>query len=179
MTGNARTAVSNIAAGQLSEGDQSAKEKGGRMISKILVPIDGSKASHKAAKYAVELAKQSGASLTLLSVIDNRFVVGTSVSALASPTHVIEVVEDYLKQSAQSSTDEIAKICKRNRIHCKATIRTGHPVEKIVNEAIKSKADLIVMGSHGKSALKAAVLGSVTYGVIHKDTKIPLLIVKK
>ena len=47
------------------------------MISKILVPIDGSKVSQKAAKYAVELAKQTGASLTLLSVIDNRFVVGT------------------------------------------------------------------------------------------------------
>ena len=37
------------------------------MISKILVPIDGSKASHKAAKYAIELARQTGASLALLS----------------------------------------------------------------------------------------------------------------
>jgi len=34
------------------------------------------------------------------------------------------------------------------------------------------------MGSHGKSAVKAMVLGSVTYGVIHKDTKIPVLLVK-
>ncbi len=149
------------------------------MISKILVPIDGSKASQKAAKYAVELAKQTGASLTLLSVIDNRFVVGTAVSASASPTHLKEAVEDYLKQSAQSSTDEIARECKRNRIQYKATIRTGHPVEEIVNEATKSKADLIIMGSHGKSALKAAVLGSITYGVMHKDTKIPVLIVRR
>jgi nucleotide-binding universal stress UspA family protein len=149
------------------------------MISKILVPIDGSKVSHKAAKYAVELAKQTGASLTLLSVIDNRFVVNTSVSASASPTHLKEAVEDYLKQAAQSSTDEIAKLCERNRIHCKAAIRTGHPVEEIMNEATKSKVHLIVMGSHGKSALKAAVLGSVTYGVLHKDTKIPLLIVRR
>ena len=149
------------------------------MISRILVPIDGSKVSHKAAKYAVELAKQTGASLTLLSVIDNRFVVGTSVSASASPTHIKEAVEDYLKQSAQSSTDEIAKVCERNRIQYKAAIRKGHPVEEIVSEAVKTKADLIVMGSHGKSALKAAVLGSVTYGVIHKDSKIPVLIVRR
>jgi len=35
------------------------------------------------------------------------------------------------------------------------------------------------MGSQGKSALKAAVLGSVTYGVIHKDMKIPILIVRR
>jgi nucleotide-binding universal stress UspA family protein len=35
------------------------------------------------------------------------------------------------------------------------------------------------MGSHGKSALKAAVLGSVTFGVIHKDTRIPVLVVRR
>jgi len=149
------------------------------MISKILVPLDGSKPSQKAAKYAVELAKQTGASLALLSVVDKRFVVGQSVSASASPTHLKESVEDYLNQSAQSSTDEIAKVCKRNHIQYKAAIRTGHPVEEIVKEAAKSKVDLIVMGSHGKSALKAAVLGSVTYGVMHKDTKIPVLIVRR
>ena len=149
------------------------------MISNILVPIDGSKASQKSAKYAVELAKQTGASLTLLSVIDKRFVVAQSVSASASPTHLRESVEDYLKQSAQSSTDETAKVCKRNGIQYKALIRTGHPVEEIVNEAKKSKVDLIVMGSHGKSALRAVVLGSVTYGVMHKDTKIPVLIVRR
>jgi nucleotide-binding universal stress UspA family protein len=58
-------------------------------------------------------------------------------------------------------------------------IRTGHPVEEIIKEAEKSKVDLIVMGSHGTSALKAAVLGSITFGVIHKDTKFPVLVVRK
>jgi nucleotide-binding universal stress UspA family protein len=149
------------------------------MISKILVPIDGSKVSQKAAKYAVELAKQTGASLTLLSVIDKRFVVGQSVSASVSPTHLRESIQDYLNQSAQSSSTETAKICQRYHIQHRAIIRTGHPVEEIVNEATKSKVDLIIMGSHGKSALKAAVLGSVTYGVMHKDTKIPVLIVRR
>jgi len=149
------------------------------MISKILVPIDGSKTSHKAAKYAVELAKQRKASLTLLSVFDIRFIFDQEVSASASPTHLKESIEDYLKQSVQSSTDEIAKLCIRNHIQYKVAIRRGHPVEEIINEAKKSKADLIVMGSHGKSALKAAMLGSVTYGVIHKDSKIPVLIVKR
>lgn len=149
------------------------------MISKILVPIDGSKAAQKAAKYAVEFAKQAGASLTLLSVIDKRFLVEQTVSASASPTHVKESVEDYLKQSAQSATDAITKVCERNRVQSKAVIRTGHPVEEIVKEAATSRADMIIMGSHGKSALKAAILGSVTYGVIHKETKTPVLIVRR
>ena len=149
------------------------------MISKILVPLDGSKVSQKAAQYAVDLAKRTGASLLLLSVIDNRFIVGQAVSAIASPTHVKETVDDYLKQSVQAATDAIVKLCARNRVHCKTAVRTGHPVEEIIKEAKRSKAGLVVMGSHGKSALKAAVLGSVTYGVLHKDTKIPVLIVRR
>ncbi|MEF9427589.1 MAG: universal stress protein, partial [Candidatus Mariimomonas ferrooxydans] len=64
-------------------------------------------------------------------------------------------------------------------IKSKTIIKSGHPVDEIVKEAEKLKADLIVMGSHGKSAVKAMVLGSVTYGVIHKDTKIPVLLVRK
>lgn len=115
----------------------------------------------------------------LLSVIDKRFVLSQAVSASASPTHLRESIEDYLNQSAQSSTAEIAKICEKYKIKHRSAIRTGHPVEEIVNEAVKSNVDLIVMGSHGKSALKAAVLGSVTYGVMHKDTKIPVLIVRR
>ena len=124
------------------------------MISKILVPVDGSKVSQKAAKYAVELAKQTGATLKLLSVIDNRFIIEQAVSASTSPTHLKEVVEDYLKQSAQAATDAIIKLCKQNRIQCKAAIRTGHPVEEIVSEAKKSKVDLIVMGPMAKAHLR-------------------------
>ena len=51
-------------------------------------------------------------------------------------------------------------------------------VEEIVKEAERSKVNLIVMGSLGRSALSATVLGSVSYGVIHNDKGVPVLIVK-
>jgi nucleotide-binding universal stress UspA family protein len=54
----------------------------------------------------------------------------------------------------------------------------GHPVDEIIKEAKKSKVDLIVMGSHGRSAFSATVLGSVSYGVIHNDKSIHILIVR-
>jgi nucleotide-binding universal stress UspA family protein len=48
-----------------------------------------------------------------------------------------------------------------------------------VDLAKQLKASVIVLSSHGRSALAAAFLGSVAYGVIHKDTKIPVLVVKR
>ena len=151
------------------------------MISKILVPTDGSKTAQKAVKYAVDLAKQLKASVIALSVIDQRSFIfmGQPVAAGESARHTIEPIDDYLKEAAEGYAGEIKKLCDKNGVPSKTVITTGHPVEDIVKEAKKAKANLIIMGSHGKSALSAAVLGSVTYGVIHKDAKIPVLIVRR
>ena len=149
------------------------------MISKILVPTDGSRAAQKAAMYAVDLAKQLKASVIVLSVIDKRSFMGQTVPAKETVRHVIEPIEDYLREAAEGYAGEIKKLCHKNGVRAKTVITAGHPVEDIMKEASRAKASLIIMGSHGKSALAAAVLGSVTYGVIHKETKIPVLIVKR
>ncbi len=149
------------------------------MISKILVPTDGSKAAQKAANYAVYLAKQLKASAIVLSVVDKRTFMGQTIPAEKASRHVIEPIEDYLREAAEGYAGDIKKLCDKNGVQSKTVITKGHPVEEIVKEARKSKADIIVMGSHGRSALAAAVLGSVAYGVMHKDTKIPVLLVKK
>ena len=149
------------------------------MISKILVPTDGSETAKKATEYAVWLAKQIGASLTLLTVIDKSPFIARSIPSVATPTHLMEPIEDYLRQAAEAYIGEAEGLCKENGVQSKKVIRSGHPVEEIAEEAEKSKADLIIMGSHGKSAIKAAVLGSVTFGIIHKDTKIPVLVVRR
>jgi nucleotide-binding universal stress UspA family protein len=148
------------------------------MISKILVPSDGSKTAEKAAEYAVDLAKQLKASIIALSVIDQRSFIAQTVSASETARHTIEPIEDYLREAAEVYTGAIKKLCDKSGVASKISLKTGHPVEEIVKEAKKSKADLIVMGSHGRSALSATVLGSVSYGVIHKDTTIPILVVR-
>lgn len=149
------------------------------MISKILIPTDGSKAAQKAAMYAVDLAKQLKASVIVLSVIDKRSFTGQTVPAGKTSRHVTEPIEDYLREAAQGYAGEVETLCAKNEVQSKTVITAGHPVEGILKEAARAKVDLIIMGSHGKSALTAAVLGSVTYGVIHKDTKIPVLIVRR
>jgi nucleotide-binding universal stress UspA family protein len=148
------------------------------MISKILVPSDGSKTAQKAAVYAIDLAKQLKASIVVLSVIDKRSFIAKTVSASETARHTIEPIEDYLREAAEGYAGEIKKLCDKSGVTSKISIKMGHPVEEIVKEAKRSKANLIVMGSHGRSALSATVLGSVSYGVIHKDTSIPILIVR-
>lgn len=148
------------------------------MIKKILVPADGSKTSQKAAAYAVHLALQLKASIIALSVIDKRLFMGQTVPASKAPRHITEPVEDYLREVAESYLGEIKKLCEKSGVSSHLSIKMGYPVEEIVKEARRSKADLIVMGSRGRSALSATVLGSVSYGVLHNDKNIPILIIR-
>lgn len=149
------------------------------MISKILVPTDGSNAAQKAALYAVDLAKPLKALVIVLSVIDKRSFMGQTVPARKAARHVIEPIEDYLREAAEGYAGEIKRLCDKHGVQSKVVITAGHPVEAIAKEAARAKADLIIMGSHGKSAVAAAFLGSVAYGVIHKESKIPVLIVRR
>jgi nucleotide-binding universal stress UspA family protein len=154
-------------------------KKGNGMISKILVPTDGSKAAQKAARYAVDLALQLKASLIILCVVDKSLLMSQTVPVRKTARHAIEPIEDYLIEAAHGYAGAIKNLCDQQGVSSKTVITEGHPVEKIVKEAERAKADLIIMGSHGKSLLTAAVLGSITYGVIHRETKIPVLIVRR
>ena len=150
------------------------------MIKKILVPIDGSETARKALKYAVDMAKQTGSPIILLSVIDKSpFYGAQTIPSVATPTHLQENLEDYLSQIAETYVEEAEGLCRINGVKSQKIIKTGHPVEVIIKAAEKSKVDLIVMGSHGKSALGAALLGSVTSGVMHRETKVPVLVVRR
>lgn len=140
------------------------------MISRILVATDGSALSKKAVKYAAGLAGQTGATMIIISVKDEQFFVKQPALAVA--------VEDYIQRYAETCIKEAEKICHRNGVQTKIAVRTGRPADEIIKEAVKSKADMIVMGSHGRTAIGATFLGSVAYGVIHKDTKIPVLVVR-
>jgi len=148
------------------------------MISKIIVASDGSKTAWKAVTYAADVAKQTGAAVTILTVVDITALVAQAIPP-ARTAKIRVSAQDYLREAAEGYLQEAATYFKKRGVRVKRVIRTGHPVEEIVKEARKSQVDLIVMGSLGRSALKAAVLGSVTYGVIHKDSRVPVLVVRR
>ena len=150
------------------------------MISKILVATDGSETALKASRYAVTLAKQLGASITILGVIDNRSLPSYyTVPPEATAIHITEPVEDFLKEAAKRDVERVKKLCEKKGVSCRTVISSGHPAEEIINEAEGFRCNLIILGSHGKGALASVFLGSVTYGVIHKETHIPVLVVRR
>jgi nucleotide-binding universal stress UspA family protein len=139
---------------------------------------DGSRTSNRALQVAVDLAKKIKAKLTLVAVIDNRLYVGRTMPAAVSPTKIAEPVEDYLMQATGSYLADAVKLCEKAGIKPEVVIRTGHPVEQIQKEARRSRADLLVVGSHGKSGI-GSVMGSVTFGVLHGESRVPVLVVRK
>jgi nucleotide-binding universal stress UspA family protein len=155
-------------------------KKGAPVLKKILAATDGSETARKAALYAYDLAGLTGGTVMLVSVIDRGAFVGRpAVPAEATPSHIVEPLEDYLRESAEADMREIEAHGNARGIATRTAIRYGHPVEEIIAEAKRTGADLIVMGSHGKSALSAALLGSVTFGVVHRSARTPVLIIPR
>ena len=71
------------------------------MISKILVPTDGSKTAQKAGAYAVYLAEQLHASIIVISVIDKRLLISRTVPVGRSLQGEAESLDDYLRETAE------------------------------------------------------------------------------
>jgi nucleotide-binding universal stress UspA family protein len=150
------------------------------MFTRILVPVDGSTTARKAADYAFGLASLSHATVILLTVVDQGSFVGKPpVPASETQTRVVEPLEDYLKGAAEMDMRRIEALGKSKNVATKKVIRYGHAVDEIIKEAETSNTDLIVMGSHGRSAIQATLLGSIAFGVIRHDTKIPVLVVRR
>jgi len=148
------------------------------MIKKILVALDGSAISLKAAKYSADMAKQTGAALVLLTVVDDSALIAQSVPASMSRAHLPQPIGQYMRASSEKIIEKAITLCGKHKVKALGVIRNGRPVDEILSEARKSKADIIVIGSHGKGSIESAVLGSVSYGVIHKNTKYPVLVIR-
>jgi len=148
------------------------------MINRILLATDGSKTSIRALKVAIEMAKKMGAKITLVGVIDNRLYTGHAMLAEDSPNQLAQPVEDYLMQVTGAYLADATRLCGQGGVEPEIVIRTGHPAEEILKEARRSKADLLVMGSHGRSGI-GSVMGSVTFAVLHGDSRVPILVVRK
>lgn len=148
------------------------------MYKNIMVPIDGSKLSDKAAKEAVGLARAVGAKLTLFhSVGDFPAPVYAESAILAAQI----TAGQYRKEAIRHAEEVLAKAAKKLG-SSGLVIDTMHavgdmPYHAIVTAAAKMKCDLIVMASHGRGGLKRLLLGGETLKVL-THSRIPVLVLR-
>jgi nucleotide-binding universal stress UspA family protein len=138
--------------------------------SNILVPIDGSEYSFYAADHAVYLAKECGAKLYVLNVVNVPL-------AFHAGIHYAESKAE-MEKSGEDAVRKVKALCDEHGVECEGMIVEGQPTEAIVDVADKIMADCIVIGSIGMSALERALIGSVSDGVL-KQAKCPVLMVRK
>jgi nucleotide-binding universal stress UspA family protein len=138
----------------------------------ILVPTDFSECSEAAVKYGAALANTFGATLHLLNVVQDPYMLPWSADSFAAP--VGDMLADWEAQAKIRLAESIPAIAAANTV---VTTRVGSPSTEIVRYAAQHRVDLIVLGTHGRGPLGHILLGSVAERVV-RTAPCPVLTVR-
>lgn len=137
--------------------------------SKILIAVDSSEYSMKAAKKGLELAHQLQAKIALLFVVDKSKAVGNIDAGITPDEAIIG-----LKKEAEQTLDELSKLAHVKDIQ--KFMPEGYPLEDILKTAETWGADALVIGTHGRTGLLHLLMGSVAEHIV-RHAKIPVIVV--
>ena len=142
------------------------------MFERILVPIDGSQLSLKAAKQGIYIAKKLESEVVFLYVIDVRMIETSSLTGTDQG-----ILRTRLRNVAERYLNEAAKLAEEENIMFQNRIREGLPAEDILKEIEDEKIDLVIMGSKGMSGAHRVIIGSTAEEIV-RWSPCPVLIVK-
>jgi nucleotide-binding universal stress UspA family protein len=150
------------------------------MFRRILVPIDGSAPSGRGLEEAITLARDQSARICLLHIIDDVLATRIFNGTTYMPPGYVEDLEKSLAEGGRRILDHAAQKAKQGRVKADTVLREtlGRRVaDVIVAEAKKWRADVIVLGTHGRSGLSRVVLGSDAELVV-RESPVPVLLVR-
>jgi nucleotide-binding universal stress UspA family protein len=141
------------------------------MFNKILVAIDGSKVSKKALDVAIDEAKAWKAELHAIYVIETGMLSSIPVD------NTLEVIYSLLENEGTGTLEESRNTASDADIELHTHITQGHAGNEILTLAEEMGANLIILGSHGKSNVDRFLIGSVTTYVV-RHSSINTLVVR-
>jgi len=142
---------------------------------RILVAVDGSPTSMKGLREAIRLAKDRRAQMILVHVV-NEFYAFANLEGISAGVDIVPA----LREGGRRVLAKAKAVADKERIRAKTVMREtlgGPAAETIVREARKQRADLIVLGTHGRRGLRRAVLGSDAEQVVRRSP-VPVLLVR-
>ena len=133
-------------------------------FSKILHATDYPKPSARALDEAVALAKQNRAELLVLHVIEpvTPYVAGEDMGG----AELYMKLEETTKQEAETSMKKLMEKLRKLKVNAKSLLLRGTAHEQIVRSAKSRRANLIVIGTHGRTGLSKLLMGSVANQVV-------------
>lgn len=137
-------------------------------LKKILVPVDFSDCSNKALVYAAALAKQFGAELTLMNVVQT-FPLPPEMISLETNAQAIQYGMKEL---------EVLRLAIGDAAPCDVSLRTGVPHAEIILAAKELGSDLIILSTHGHTGVTRVILGSTAERVV-RHAPCPVLVVRQ
>jgi len=144
------------------------------MLKKILIASDGSETSKNAAMKGIELAKRAGAEVLAVYVADV-VLLNQIGDLIIFPGAKGKIKEKMLEQGLKVA-GTIEEIAKESGVACEVIVAEGDPGSELLRISQEQGADMIVMGSIGKTGLHKFMLGSVAEKVV-RNSKVPVLMI--
>ena len=142
-------------------------------IKTVLAAIDFSDSSDNAFQMALSMAKSYSAQLLVLHVINEP----VDLRGFYVPHISFEKLEEEIEEGAQKMMESFCRQNIHNYENFESLIVAGLPYEQIISQAEEKAADLIVIGTHGRTGLDHVLFGSTAEKVVRKS-KIPVLTVQ-
>jgi universal stress protein A len=137
----------------------------------ILVAIDFSEAAAEAARVAIELASRLGSTVHVLHVVDDR-----PVAVGPGMTVDLPLAREPMIQAARERLEKLLAGMPPSTVPRQVAVRPGIPFEEILATAKELRADLLVVGTHGRTGIARAILGSQAESILRRAT-LPVLVV--
>lgn len=142
-----------------------------KLYRKFLLATDGSESARKAVDATIEFARLSGAKIYAVYVIDRSIY-----SSVPEDQEWEKAMYDRFRELGEEAVSYVEKTAKNAGLQIESTLLEGHPAEEILSFAEKQDADMIVVGSLGKTDVERFLLGSVSEKVV-RNAKVPVLVV--
>jgi len=146
------------------------------MFKQILVPVDGSRTSGLGLDKAIRLAKDQGATLCLVHVVDESVI----TQGFEGGAAVIDQLLASLRAAGRQIIARAEAKARRQGVRVKTALVENvlrSVADVIVGQAKKWRADLIVIGTHGRRGVSRLVMGSDAEGVV-RTAPVPVLLVR-
>jgi nucleotide-binding universal stress UspA family protein len=137
------------------------------MFKNILVAVDGSEANKDAVDMAVKMAKENDAYLCAMCVFD--------IGSYAALTYELGEEKEYMVKMANEAMAYVMETAEKEGVELKTKIAIGKAADSITDEA--KNYDLVICGSHGRTGLSRALIGSVAEKIV-RTSPCPVLMVR-